>query len=159
MCPLGFRQKSEDLNHFNYSLNLSHMKRFILLSIFMIGMMIMWPPGEQVKATTTDQVCIVIDQPTVTPVCAVMVPVQEKGGGFIVQCYNSVDVLSVLTESGGELMIDRTIISPPKSANSNKVYARRLNKVSHPPLNNKYGCKRNKVSIDMVRIRADTSIG
>lgn len=136
------------------------MKKFIAFCIFMIGMMIMWPPGEQAKATTnTDQICIVVDQPTVAPVCAVMAPVQEKGGGFIVQCYNSVDVMAILTESGGELMIDRTIISPPKSANLNNVYTKHLRKVSHPPLDIKKGCERNKVSGDLVRIRADTSIG
>jgi hypothetical protein len=38
------------------------MKKFIAFCIFMIGMMIMWPPGEQAKASTnTDQVCIVVD--------------------------------------------------------------------------------------------------
>lgn len=37
------------------------MRKFIALAIFSIGMLVMWPPGEQVKAATSDQVCFVVD--------------------------------------------------------------------------------------------------
>lgn len=134
------------------------MKAVLALMFLVIGLSV-WPPGYQAKVYAADRVCFVIDQPA-APVCAVMAPEQEKGGGYIVQCYNAIDVKAVLTESQGELKVNEyAMISPPKSANLNKVYAKHLRKVSHPPLDNKIGCERNKVSVDMVRIRADTSIG
>jgi len=37
------------------------MKKFIALAIFAIGMLVMWPPGEQAKAANSDQVSFVID--------------------------------------------------------------------------------------------------
>ena len=132
------------------------MKGFIALLILVIGMVSLSPPGEQLKAATSDRVCFVIDQPA-APVCAVMAPVQEKGGAFIVQCYNAIDVKAVLTESQGELKIDEyAMISPPKSANLNEVYTKHLNRVNHPPLLSKRCIQKNKVwpEYGMIRIRS-----
>jgi len=43
------------------------MKKFIALAIFAIGMLVMWPPGEQVKVATSDQVSFVVDHQFVAP--------------------------------------------------------------------------------------------
>lgn len=37
------------------------MKKFIAFCIFMIGLVLCWPPGEQVKASVSDHVCFVAD--------------------------------------------------------------------------------------------------
>jgi len=48
------------------------MKKFICLMVFAIGLMVMWPPGEQVKAATSDQVSFVVDHPVVIPAAAML---------------------------------------------------------------------------------------
>jgi len=48
------------------------MKKFIALAIFAIGMLVMWPPGEQVKAANSDQVSFVIDHQLNVPAAAML---------------------------------------------------------------------------------------
>jgi hypothetical protein len=122
------------------------MKGFIALLILVIGMVSFWPPGEQLKAATSDRISFVDDQSPIAPVCAVMVPVQEKGGEYLVGCYNQIDVKAVLMESNGDLKMDRyTIISPPKAANLESIYTKHLNKFNHPPLLSMRCISKNKV--------------
>lgn len=77
------------------------MKKFILLSLFAIGIMVLWPPGEQVRAATSDQVSFVAEHASFAPAMAtvqapafvyefnqlapvaVVVPTQEKGGAAV----------------------------------------------------------------------------
>jgi len=82
------------------------MKKFIALAIFAIGMLVMWPPGEQVKAANSDQVIFVVDHQSVAPAIAMLqdnytfdqvgnVKYQNvincrKGGGVEVQVLNLV---------------------------------------------------------------------
>lgn len=37
------------------------MKKFIAFCIFMVGLLLSWPPGEQVKVSGTDQMCFIAD--------------------------------------------------------------------------------------------------
>jgi hypothetical protein len=131
------------------------MKGIIALFILVIGMVCFWPPGDQLKAATSDQICFVADQSPVAPVCAVMAPVQEKGGEYILGCYNQIDAKAVLMASTGDLKMDRyTMISPPKAANLERIYTKHLNKVNHPPLV-RMAQKGNKVwpEYGLIRIR------
>ena len=132
------------------------MKGFIALIILLIGMVSLSPPGDQLKAATTDQISFVVDHSPVAPVCAVMASVPEEGGVYLIRCYNQIDGSAILMETGGQLTMDNyTMISPPKSANMEKVYAQHLNKLKHPPLLSKRCIQGNKVWPDygLIRIR------
>lgn len=74
------------------------MKKFILLSLFAIGLMVLWPPGEQVMAATSDQVSFVVDLGTAQAFAFIQndihvvyqsqlepatILVKEKGGNLI----------------------------------------------------------------------------
>lgn len=52
------------------------MKNFIALLILAIGMLVVWPPGNQVQASNSDQSSFVVDQQTIAPAVAM----QEEGG-------------------------------------------------------------------------------
>lgn len=43
------------------------MKKILALMILAIGMLVMWPPGSQVQAATSDQVSFVVDHQFVAP--------------------------------------------------------------------------------------------
>lgn len=52
------------------------MKNFIVLLILAIGMVVVWPPGYQAQALTSDQETFVVDHQNIAPAVAM----QEEGG-------------------------------------------------------------------------------
>jgi len=103
------------------------MKPFVLFSFFAIGMFIMWPPGEQVKAATTDQVSFVVEQSNIaqamnieivpqfayvayqSQLAPVTAMVQEKGGYTIEKSINTSLVVGYGNKS--QKFIQKNIVS------------------------------------------------
>ena len=122
------------------------MKKFIAFCIFMIGMMIMWPPGEQAKAATTDQVCMVADIGHADFIAIDQVTTQYVSFEFAAIKPPGVCTAENVVQKSPDFMKFyslnyRTCLNTKDVSNQRKFITR------------------NKVSVDQVRIRADTSIG
>jgi len=139
------------------------MKPFILVCIFAIGMMFMWPPGEQVQAANSDQVSFVVGHQPEVPAVEMLqdnytfdqignVKYQNviscrKGGGVEVQ------VLNLVTQT-------TYLINNKMKAHNFTLYCNYNFRLCHPLM--VYQSKNIQVekiqSHDPVKIRADTSV-
>lgn len=122
------------------------MKKFIAFCIFMIGLMLVWPPGEQAKATTnTDQVCMVADIGHADFIAIDQVTTQYSPFEFAAIKPPGIATAENVVQKSPDFMKFyslnyRTCLNTKDVSNQRKFITK------------------NKVSVDRIRIRADTSV-
>lgn len=136
------------------------MKKILALMILAIGMLVMWPPGSQVQAATSDQVSFVVDHQFVAP-AAVMF--QDN---YTFDQIGNVKYQNVINcTEGGDVVIRETISDQRHLYLYEKPVLDQVNFThsetgirlcsSFSKLRNQ-NIQRNNVSVHPVRIRADT---
>ncbi|HAQ19619.1 MAG TPA: hypothetical protein DCR40_10370 [Prolixibacteraceae bacterium] len=138
------------------------MKRFIALCIFAIGMLVVWPPGEQARAANSDQVCFVVDHQFVAPASAM---VQDN---YIFSQIGNVNTQSPLVcrKGGGVEVQVLNLVAQPTNLINQKVTKLNFTQYCKTDLRlcrysmrqSQNFIQRNIVSVHPVRIRADTSV-
>ena len=131
------------------------MKNLIALMILAIGMLVMWPPGDWAKASASEKVSFVAD----IGHAGVIATVQENTSDVVVQFAN-VEKFEVfeLAAIKPEVCTAENVVQ--KSPDFNKFYLLNYRTCLHANgvrSQNKFLAK-NKVSIDRIRIRDDTSV-
>lgn len=139
------------------------MKKFIALAIFAIGMLVIWPPGEQVKAANSDQVSFVIDQQYVAPAAAML---QDNYTFDQVGNVKYQNVINCRKGGGVEVQVLNPATQPTYLIN-NKMKAHNFTDYSNYSLRTCLTDKtlkgqnlqaKNKVSVGKIRIRSDTEV-
>jgi len=139
------------------------MKKFIALCIFAIGMLVIWPPGEQVKATNSDQVSFVIDHQLVAPDAAML---QDNYTFDRIGNVKYQNVISCRKGGGVEIQVFNLVTQPTYLIN-NKMKAHNFTEYSNysfrtcitdVALKSQNLQSKNKVSVGKIRIRSDTEV-
>lgn len=121
------------------------MKRFIAFCIFMIGLVLCWPPGEQIKASVSDHVCFVADIGHAETVATIQNNIEFKSYEFVALKPPIVCVADGIIQKAPDFykmyaLNYRTCLNSQIVRNQNKVQ------------------RRNCVNEKIIRIRDDTSL-